>query len=361
MPRMAVFSAPGRSIEMAEVAMPTPQTREILVSVACCTLCRSDLHTHSGRRVEPTPAVLGHEIVGRVLAFGPETPRTDSAGNPIDVGSRVSWSVAVGCGACFFCTHELPQKCERPFKYGHQRLSIDRPHGGGLADFVLLVPGTVIHRVPDELIDAVAALANCATATAVAVLRAGGSAAGRSVLVLGAGVLGLTACAMARAQGASSVLVSDPMPAARERAKRFGATHTFPGDSDLINQVREATAGRGADLVLELAGAADTVRAALTAARVGGRVVLAGTVAPVGTVPLDPEQAVRRMLTIHGVHNYHPDDLGDALAFLAGPGRKYPWADLVAAHYPLSKVERAFADAHAQPGVRVAVTPEASA
>jgi alcohol dehydrogenase len=166
---------------------------------------------------------------------------------------------------------------------------------------------------------------------------------------------------MARVKGADAVLVSDPMPATRERAKRFGATHTFPADSDLINQVREATAGRGADLVLELAGTADTVRVALAAARVGGKVVLAGTVAPVGTVPLDPEQAVRRMLTVQGVHNYHPRDLGEALEFLAGPGQQYPWAELVAAQYPLSEVEQAFADAHARPGVRVAVMPEASA
>jgi alcohol dehydrogenase len=164
---------------------------------------------------------------------------------------------------------------------------------------------------------------------------------------------------MARAAGADAVVVSDPRPVARERAADFGATHALAAAADLDDRVREITAGRGADVVLELAGTADTVRAALAAARVGGTVVLAGTVAPVGTVPLDPEQVVRRMLTVRGVHNYHPRDLEAALAFLAGPGRGFPWETLVAARYPLAEVERAFADAHARPGVRVAVVPEA--
>src|SRR5690606_8852365 len=139
---------------------------------------------------------------------------------------------------------------------------------------------------------------------------------------------------------------------------RFGATHAFaPDTNELGDGVREITEGRGADLVLELAGAAQSVESALALARTGGTVVLAGTVAPVGNVGLDPENVVRRMLTIRGVHNYHPRDLSAALAFLAGAGRSFPWESLIAAEHPLGRVEEAFADAHAHPGVRVAVVP----
>ena len=361
MARSVVFNGPGRAFEVARFPMPEPRGAEVLVRVICCTLCRSDLHTHAGRRTEATPTVLGHEIVGRIEAYGPDAPRSDARGNRAEVGTRVTWGVAVGCGRCFFCADDLPQKCERPYKYGHQRLSADRPMGGGLADFVVLVPGTASFRVPDEIPDPVAAMANCATATVVGALRACGPVAGRIVLVLGAGVLGLTACALARAGGASAVIVSDPEPATHERAKCFGATHVFPADTDLVDRVRVSTAGRGADLALELAGTAVSVQAALAAVRVGGTVLLAGTVAPVGTVPLDPERVVRRMLTVRGVHNYHPRDLAAALAFLAGPGRGFPWANLVAARYPLAEVEQALAEAHARPGVRIAVEPEVSA
>jgi alcohol dehydrogenase len=358
MHRSVVFAGAGERLEMVRSRAPEPRGAEMLVRVTCCTLCCSDLHTHAGRRAEPTPTVLGHEIVGRIEAFGPAAPRHDAAGVPLSVGSRVSWAVAVGCGSCFFCAEDVPQKCERLYKYGHQRLAPERPLGGGLADYVVLVPGTVCFRVPDAVPDLVAAPANCATATVAALLRHGGSVAGRAVLVLGAGVLGLTACAMARAAGARAVLVSDPVPECRERALRFGATHAFAADAgELAAGVREVTQGRGADLVLELAGAAGTVQAGLALARIGGTVLLAGTVAPVGNLEFDPENVVRRLLTIRGVHNYHPRDLATALGFLAGPGRDFPWRSLVVAEYPLEQAEQAFAAAHAQPGVRVAVAP----
>lgn len=356
MARAVLFHGAGRPLELADEATPEPRAGEVLVRVTCCTLCRSDLHTHAGRRAEPLPAVLGHEIVGRIEAFGEGTARRDFRSTPADIGTRVTWAVAVGCGACFFCADGLPQKCETPFKYGHRRAEPGRP-AGGLADFVVLVPNTAWFAVPDALPDRVAAPANCATATAAAVLRAAGPVAGRTVLVLGAGVLGATAGAMARAAGARAVVAADPLPANRDRARRFGATHAVPTGGTLTGAVSEVTANRGADAVLELAGTADAVTAALALARVGGVVVLAGTVAPVGPVAFDPEAAVRRMLTVRGMHNYHPHDLGAALDFLAGPGAAYPFADLVGAEYPLADADRAFAAAHARPGERMAVVP----
>jgi alcohol dehydrogenase len=356
MQRAVVFTGAGRPLELVRFSAPEPRGAELRVRVTCCTLCRSDLHTHAGRRTEPTPTVLGHEIVGRIEAFGPAAPRHDAEGIPVSVGSRITWALAVGCGSCFFCAEDLPQKCERLYKYGHQRMSPERPLGGGLADCLVLVPGTFWLRVPDEVPDTVAAPANCATATVAALLRQGGSVAGRTVLVLGAGVLGLSACAMARAAGARAVMVSDPHSV--ERALRFGATHAFPaGAEELAAGVHDVTHGRGADLVLELAGVAESAKAALTLARTGGTVLLAGTVAPVGSIGVDPENVVRRLLTIRGVHNYHPRDLATALGFLAGPGRGFPWRSLVVAEYPLEEAEQAFTAAHLQPGVRVAVVP----
>src|SRR5262249_4521786 len=149
----ALFTGAGKPLEMVRFPTPQPRGAELLVRVSCCTLCRSDLHTHAGRRTEPTPTVLGHEIVGRIEGFGPEAPRQDTAGVSMSVGGRVSWAVAVGCGSCFFCAQDLPQKCEVPYKYGHQRLDPDRPLGGGLADCVVLLPGTAIFRVPDSIPD----------------------------------------------------------------------------------------------------------------------------------------------------------------------------------------------------------------
>ncbi len=185
--------------------------------------------------------------------------------------------------------------------------------------------------------------------------------AGRSVLVLGAGVLGAgvlgaTACAMARSAGALTVVACDPVPAWRERALAFGATHALP--ADLAAGLPEITRGRGVDVALELAGTAESVQLGLAALRIGGTMLLAGTVLPVGTIGLDPEQVVRRMLTIRGVHNYHPRDLMAALKFLASAGQTFPFEELIAAVFPLVDAEQAFARAHAEPGRRVMVVPE---
>ena len=158
-----------------------------------------------------------------------------------------------------------------------------------LSEFVVFVPGTAWFLVPNELSDAVAASANCATATAAALLRYVGDVAGSTVLVLGAGVLGVTAVAMARAAGAGAVLVADPVPELRERALAFGATQPIQADTDeMARSVLDVTRGRGADAVIELAGTAGSVQTAIRIARTGGTVILAGTVTPTPAVPSRP-------------------------------------------------------------------------
>ncbi len=360
MPRAVLFHGPDRPLEIAEFAEPRPVGAEITVRVSCCTLCSSDLHTHIGRRKEATPTVLGHEVVGRIAALGPTAARRDFRGSDLHVADRVSWAIAASCGNCFCCAHDLPQKCERLFKYGHARLDVARPFAGGLADYVTLVPGTAVFRVPDEVSDSVAAIANCATATVAAMLRSAEQVAANpgAVLVLGAGILGVMACALARSGGAEVVLVADPDRARLQRASRFGATHVSSANFDELHRLgADVTDGRGFDVALELAGVAETVASGLALTRVGGMLILAGTVLPTPSVPFDPEAVVRRMLTIRGVHNYAPRDVAAALDFLAGPGKAYPFANLVCRTFRLDEIEAAFSFAHANTGQRVAVVP----
>lgn len=353
--RVVLFHGSGQPFETKQTPLPALRANEVLVRIACCTLCTSDLHTHSGRRHGPTPTVLGHEIVGRIEAFGLSAPRVDYRGEALTVGDRVTWSVAASCGGCFFCTEGLPQKCERLHKYGHERATPEHLLVGGLADCIVLRPGTAMLRVPDAIPDALAASANCATATCAAVLRTAGALVGRSVLIFGAGVLGLTACAMARTAGAANVLVCDPDADRRQRAIQFGATHALaPDQADILQDV---TQGRGADIALELAGVQESVRVSLASVRIGGTIVLAGTVLPTPAVALDPENVVRRLLTIRGVHNYIPADLAAAVDFLAAHAKAFPFDQLIGRSFGLQDVDSAFAHAHAHPGARVAVVP----
>lgn len=351
-----VFTGAGLPLERREFDIPEPQADEMLVRVLGCTLCGSDLHTFEGRRSVAVPTVLGHEILGRIVAVGPDARPVDSTGASLGVGDRVTWSIVASCGRCHCCQRNLPQKCERMLKYGHEPL---RPGGewtGGLADYCLLASGTAIVRLPDDLPDEVACPANCATATIAAAVEAAGDLNGRHVLVVGAGLLGLTACAMARSLGASEVVCLDTNADRLRRAEAFGATR-LATSTDLAATVASATDRRGIDVAFELSGSPDACESALGSLALGGRLVLVGAVFPTRPIPLLMEQIIRRHLTLTGVHNYAPPHLHRAVSFLARE-RQYPFESLVTDWLPLSEANRAFQLAHNRSHLRMGVRPD---
>ncbi len=152
------------------------------------------------------------------------------------------------------------------------------------------------------------------------------------------------------------VIVADPDAERRVRARAFGATHCLdPMGGQMETAVLDLTDRIGADAVLELAGTAISVESSLQLVRTGGTVILAGTVAPSGHVALDPEHAVRRMITIRGVHNYASRDLAAAVDFLAAQSGAAPLASLLGREISFDSVKEAFASAHNSPGERTTV------
>ena len=353
--RAAVFDGPGQPLRFECVARPRLSPGEALVRVSLCTLCGSDLHTFAGRRTQPAPSVLGHEPVGVVEEISGEL--RDVAGEPVRVGDRVVWSVAVSCGKCLFCTHGLPQKCASLRKYGHEPVTPGTGPLGGLATHCHLLAGTALVKVPPTVPDTVLAPAGCATATVMAAWRAPTVRWGipATVAVLGLGMLGLTACAVASAAG-YTVVACDVSDTRLSQAARFGAAHAAR-PADLAAVVRGLTEGRGADVALELSGAPDAATLSLDALRVGGTAVWVGAVSPIGPVAVLPEIIVRRCLTVTGVHNYAPQDLATAVDFLAAHHARFPFAELVPSVFSLEDATGAFHAAEAGRPVRVAVRP----
>jgi putative phosphonate catabolism associated alcohol dehydrogenase len=305
------------------------------------TICGSDVHTVQGRRSAPTPLVLGHESVGRVIATG-DTGASTVDGTPLRIGDRVVWSVTISCASSDRCQRGMPQKCRSLGKYGHDRVGAHGDLTGAFASHVQLREGTAIVRVPEALPASVLAPASCATATAwAAVARAakGHDLDGAAVRIHGAGLVGLSAAAIAAEQGAT-VEVLDPNPDRRALATLFGAT----------------SLDREPDVVIEASGHA--VRDALAGVAVGGTVVLVGSVFPADPVPLDAESIVRRLVTVAGIHNYTGAELAEAVAFLAGRGRAYPFGDAVGAVRGLHEIDAALAEA-ATPGapLRIGLLP----
>lgn len=358
--RYAVFHGPLSPLELRSGPLPALGEQEALVRLSCTTLCGSDLHTFSGKRIVEAPLVLGHEMLGRVVDVHPLDPPTNYLGQPLKVGDRVTWTVGASCGNCRYCLRGLSNKCETLFKYGHQRILPGRELGGGMADHCLLVPGTTIVPVPDELPDVVAAPANCATATVAACLRQAGDLNGRVVLVQGLGMLGLTACAMARVKGAKAVIAVDLHVARLTQSLQFGATHTAwvegtSGVQQLAKLVAQVTNGTGVDVALELSGSPAAFAPGLAALGTGGVYVLAGAVFPQDDVKLNMETVVRRVLTIRGVHNYTAPDLVAAVDFLTTARDLCPWASLVEREFSLEDAQAAFEYATREQPLRVAI------
>lgn len=339
------FDAPGKPLTAVEVPLPEPGDGEVLVAVRCCTLCGSDLHTLSGRRSAGAAMVLGHEVVGDVVAVG--------NGARASLGQRVVWALAVPCGSCRACERGEPEYCTARFKYGHAPFE-SAPLSGGLGGHVLLVSGTAIERVPVGLDDTVAATSMCAGATAAAALRHAGPIEGRRVLVLGTGLLGLTGAAFARAAGATEVVAVDRIQARAERALEFGATKSLVAD-DGVDGALAAIAPGGFDVALEFTGASPAAATALRALAIGGRLVLVGAVAPAPPIEVEPEDIVRRRLSLIGVHNYTPPDLRTALRLLAESDA--PFESTVDAALPLAELEATLHRRSAGRGLRAAFVP----
>jgi putative phosphonate catabolism associated alcohol dehydrogenase len=342
--KIAVFRGPGQPFEFVERTLDVLLgSGQCLVEISLATVCGSDLHTVDGRRAEPTPCVLGHEGVGRVVAVGRD-------GDTGWVGRRVTWTLADSCGVCRACRDwSLPQKCERLFKYGHAPLDDGTGFNGTYASHVVLRAGTALFPLPDAVTDEMAAPANCALATMVAAtepLRAGG----KTAVIQGAGLLGLFGCSLLRERGWQRVVVVDTNPARLELAPAFGG-------EPALNSAHGHVAAGTVDAVMEATGSAAVIAEGIELLRPGGQYQLVGLVHPDSRLDLTGEIIIRKCLTIRGTHNYAPGHLAAAIEFLNHQGRNLPWNRLVSPPLPLESLDTAIALARSGRWPRVAVRP----
>lgn len=352
-----VYSGVHGKLELRELPIPALDPNQAIVRVTACTLCGSDLHSLHGRRQVPIPTVLGHEIVGEIIEMGELFPRKDMQNKPLHLGDQITWAIVANCGSCFYCLRGLEQKCERASKYGHMGFDSRHELSGGLAEYCVLAAGTHTVKLPDGAMLEVFTPASCATATVMAAFDAISSppTLESHVAIIGAGMLGLTACAVAKSRGWNRIVVIDPVPSKREMAVRFGATHAYSPEDWAA-----ATAGGrryGCDAVIELSGAQPMIVPAIESLRIGGELVLVGAVFPVPPISLLPEQVIRRQLTLRGIHNYRPEHLRTAIAFLTEFGSDFPFRELVGTWHSLTEVEALVQEGLTNNVVRVGVRP----
>jgi L-iditol 2-dehydrogenase len=275
-------------LEIADLPKPTPLADEVLIQVAACGICGSDVHGYdgsSGRRIPPI--VMGHEAAGRVAAVGEKV-------TSLSEGDRVTFDSTIYCGACSHCLRGDVNLCDN-----RQVLGVscgDYRRAGAFAEYVV-VPARIVYRLPDQLSFTEAAMLEAA-AVALHAVNVTQVAPDSTALVIGAGMIGLLILQALRATGCSRVFVADIDESRLKMATELGATAVLSAKSDLVPQIIKLTNGTGVDVVLEAVGRNETVSAAIDCVRKGGTVTLVGNISPEVTLPL--QKVVSRQIRLQG-------------------------------------------------------------
>ncbi|MEQ9441713.1 MAG: zinc-binding dehydrogenase [Cyclobacteriaceae bacterium] len=351
-----VFEQPKAPFVAHQIEFPPLNKGEVLVKTIYTTLCTSDLHTYYGRRISPVPSILGHEIIGQIVHLPPGEV-TDYYGHPLRMGDRITWAVYAHHAHCRMTQKGLPQKSEGLYKYGHEVLGTDNTLNGGFATHCHLQQGSTIFKLPPTLSPQEAAPLNCTHATVAGAVRLAGDLQDKTVLVSGAGMLGLSACAMAKEQGAHQVWVSDITETRVRYAQCFGADGWILANQGNDNLKKQTIGKEGIDVIIETSGAPSAVEKGVDLLTIGGTAVLIGSVFSQRNISINAEQIVRKLLTIKGLHNYIPQDLASAINFLQRTHSIYPFKALVGKEFPLQQLKAAFEEGNQGRYYRIGVYP----
>ncbi len=349
-------------IDDLEVAEPGPG--QVRVAVEHCGVCHSDLGLIDAENpAMQLPVVLGHEAAGVVESVGEGVPA-----DRLQPGDKVVLTPCPPCGACYWCIRGEPALCVNAdailtsaFADGSTAFSRNGQtvyRGFGVAGFseriVTVATGAV--KIPADVPTAIACVIGCAVQTGVgAVLNTADVEEGATVLVTGAGGIGLSIVQGARLAGAAHILVSDPVAERREVASRLGATQTIdPTSEDVVATAHAATGGIGVDYAFDAVGSADLVGQCIQAARKGGTILL------VGAIP------VSQPLTLHPAALFGMQEkklvgciLGSCHSLRDIPrfidlwrAGKLDLEALISARYPLENINDALDEMRARRGVR---------
>jgi Zn-dependent alcohol dehydrogenase len=350
----AIWSGAGDELRLERIPVPEPQQGEALVKITSCGVCHTDLHVMRGEVAFPSPAVLGHEISGTVVALGPDTPAVEG----LEVGRKVVGAFIMPCADCRECERGRDDLCLNFFAQnrlkgtlydGTSRLR--RADGtplamysmAGLAEYSV-VPVTALTPLTDGVPEVSAAILGCAAFTAYgAVHHVAALRPGESVAVVAIGGVGSSILQMARAVGAGTIIAVDVSDEKLAAAKGLGADHTVNSRStDAVIAVRELTGGAGVDVAFEALGLPQTFEQAVRMLTDGGRMVAVGIAAGASTANVEITPLVRRGLHVAGSFGGRTRVDLPAVVQLAATGG-FAVEDTVTRRYPLERVNEAFA------------------
>ena len=344
-----VYHAPG-DIRVEDIPRPVPGPGELLVRVDACAVCGTDLKSrkHGNPRIK-APLVMGHEFTGIVVEGIGDREKGIGDSNPSSLspipyplspapGDRVVMATSVSCGQCYYCRRGWRNLCDNLAPMGFT-------YPGGMAEYVVIpalaLEGGHAVKVPSHVDAKHAALAE-PVSCAVNSVRMCDVQPGDTVLVMGAGPMGLLNALVARASGASCILLSEPNPLRRKQAEQFDLDRIIdPENEDMTQIVREMTEGRGADVVIVAAPAVAPQEQAISLVRKHGTVNLFASL-PVGGCTLNIDSRVLHYgeIRLIGSSDSTPEHVREAVEMIAS--RKLPVDKIVSHCLPLDQIEHAF-------------------
>ena len=307
-----VWEAP-RTLNLREVPEPEPAPDEVVITVDCAGICGSELGGYLGHNaLRVPPLVMGHEFAGTITAVGAEV---GGRFPELKTGTRATANPMTWCEHCVFCRQGRQQLCRN-----RRLVGAHRP--GAYAEQVA-VPAHVVLPLPQSLPFRLAALAE-PTAVALRIATHAGDVNDATVLIAGAGPIGLLAIQTLRLAGASTLVVTDLDPARRSMAADLGALALDPRETNVVQAVRDLTDGLGAAVSVDAVGATATRADCVAATASGGTLVLSGLHEETG--PMPAADIIRREITVQGSFCYSPADVANSLPLLEdGRIRLDPW------------------------------------
>jgi len=352
-----VLTAPGK-MSLEDFKIPELAEDTALLKVEATGICGTDKHVYIGHSpTSPFPFIAGHEIVGTIEKLGRKANESMTIFNgPLKTGDRVA--LAPGgkvCGRCYYCLN-MPQRppfcLNRNIVYGFTSTTREPGLWGGYAEYIYVLPGSNIFKVPAGMSLERAILTEPLSTAIRAVERAyspgepfmgHGYGVGRSAMVLGAGPIGLMVVAALRYSGAGLIIAQDLFAEKLNMAKMFGADMLIDGRSPMeerLKKVREATSGVGPDVIIEAAGAPRAFTEALDFVRRGGKLIEVGNFTNNGPTDIIPFYICNKDLDIHGSWGYPALVFKDALSMLERTA--LPVEKVVTHTFPLKELPKAF-------------------
>jgi L-iditol 2-dehydrogenase len=343
--RAVVFYKPG-DVRVEEVEKPTPRPGEIVVKNVVALTCGTDLKMYlRGHPYVKPPIIMGHEFSGVVEEVGEDVLT-------FKPGDRIASVNSAPCGTCIYCKLGRFNLCERLHEY-IIGFSID----GAYAEYVRIPSRIVkynVYRIPDNLEHEVAALLEPFSCV-VRGHRVIHIDTGDTVVILGAGPIGLMHLMLVRNSNPGKVIVSDISWDRLRYAERFGADIVInPNEEDIFSRVREETRGLGADVVIEAVGSPSTWEIAMKLPRKGGKVLLFGGPPKGTTVPLDTYRVHYEEVTIQGSFHLTPEDVLRAFKIICSG--KLPLKDLITSKARIEDIVNIFERLKEGKEIKVAIT-----